>query len=139
LEAIRERLLNRRFLVHVDFEHDGHKYVGGAGYYNDGRLAEVWLRSDKHDSNLDFSVTREAILCSLLLQYGAPADKIMRALSKRNGGAVAHLLALVNAPEQAKFLEGCERDGADGPVGGVRAEGAAAQGVAGGATPGGPD
>jgi hypothetical protein len=144
MEALRERLPNRRFVVHVEFDHENQTYIGGAGYYPDGRLGEVWLRAKKHDSQLDAIACDAAILGSMLFQYGAPAAEVVDALrSGRGGGALGRLLELVEAPEHMAFLEGCRREqtngAACGRLGGVRTEGAAAQGGVGGAASGGPD
>jgi hypothetical protein len=109
--SARERLPDRRFHVSIAFEHEGKKYYGGAGYFRDGRLAELWLRADKADSHLDAIGCDGAILASMLLQHGVAPEAIDASLGKgRGGGALGRLLALLAIEAHARFLKGCERE-----------------------------
>lgn len=77
----RQALPNRRASTFVGFEIEGQKFTASASYFPDGSLAEVFLNAGKHSSSLDASVRDSAVLCSIALQFGAPAEVIRHALS----------------------------------------------------------
>ena len=45
--SIRTRLPDRRGHMLIDFEADGFRYTAGLGFFEDGRLAEVFLNAGK--------------------------------------------------------------------------------------------
>lgn len=93
----RERLSERRFHGGLEFVHEGCRFHGGVGYFPDGRLAEVWLRAAKVDSDVDATACDAAILASMLMQHGVTIQAISRALSSsgRGGGPLGRLLSLI--------------------------------------------
>ncbi len=86
----RERLANRRASVTFNFDHGGQRYQCSASRFPDGRVAEIFLASAKIGSGAQQHAECAAILCSLALQHGVPADTICHAV----GGAVAIALEL---------------------------------------------
>lgn len=90
----RIRLANRRAHETIAIEHDGQRYKVGLGRELVGRgqlgpVAEVFLNAQKVNSPLDVLVNDGAILLSLLLQYGCPADVIHHAMKRNPDGAPA--------------------------------------------------
>jgi ribonucleoside-diphosphate reductase alpha chain len=77
----RERLPDRRGHELVKLEHGGFRLTVGVGRYDDGRLAEVFVNTDKLGTAIDTVLKDSAILLSFALQFGADAKAIRRALS----------------------------------------------------------
>jgi hypothetical protein len=87
--AGRDRLPNRRAALSTSFEREGARFEMTAGFYQDGRLGEIFLSADRANSLLDFLMSDAAILASLALQYGAPLDEIRAALKRDVRGVAA--------------------------------------------------
>jgi hypothetical protein len=90
----RQRLPNRRANSSFSFEYEGHQYRATAGRFADGRLAEIFLDTDKLNTPLQSNAQTAAILSSLLLQHGVAAEVIRHSVT----GPIAIALA--------KFSEG---------------------------------
>ena len=84
----RQRLPDRRGHVAFNFEHDGQSYHCTATRYADGRVAEVFLTTNKIGSALQQHAECSAILCSLALQSGVPAETIIKAVGGPIGAAL---------------------------------------------------
>ena len=85
----RERLPDRRRGFTCEFQHDGFRFAVSAGYFRDGRLAEVFLSARKPGTPIE-AVTRDAaILVSLCLQHGVAVETIMHALTRDDRGEPA--------------------------------------------------
>ena len=91
---MRERLPNRRRHIAFSFEHEGHRYRATASRFADGRLAEIFLDTGKLNSHVQQSAENAAILASLLLQHGVPAEIILHSVK----GAIAIALDLAVQP-----------------------------------------
>lgn len=91
LQARRERLPSRRRSVVFNFEHGGLRYRATASRFADGRLAEIFLTASKPGSATQAHADTAAVLASLLLQHGVPADAVARAV---NGSAIAAAIEL---------------------------------------------
>ena len=86
-QGIRARLPQRRQHELVDFEHDGHCYTAGLGFFSDGRLAEIFINIPGRAGTGIEAVARDAaILASISLQYGAPVETIRRAITRNSDG-----------------------------------------------------
>jgi hypothetical protein len=86
----RERLPNRRGCFSCSFEHEGHVYRATAGWFLDGRLAEIFLHvPGKLGTPLQSNANNAAILASLLLQHGVNPDVIRHSVT----GPIALALA----------------------------------------------
>jgi hypothetical protein len=59
----RERLPNRRRCETVDLYHAGHRFTLTAGYYRDGRTAEIFLSSNKPGSPIEAIARDAAVTC----------------------------------------------------------------------------
>ena len=61
-------------------------YTATVGRFDDGRLAEVFLRCGKAGSDVSVQAQEAAILVSFALQYGAPAELIRAAMPRTADG-----------------------------------------------------
>ena len=88
----REPLPNRRAGELVNLAHGGFTYVGHVGRYPDGRLAEVFLDvigKARGGEQLQAACRDAAVLASLALQHGCPADRLRDALTRLHDGTAA--------------------------------------------------
>jgi hypothetical protein len=88
----RERLPNRRKCESFEFLHAGHPFTLCAGFYADGRIAEVFLSSHKPGSPIEAIARDAAVTVSIALQFGADLETIRQALTKGHDGGPATLL-----------------------------------------------
>ena len=87
--AERERLPERREHALINFTTaDGFRYTAGLGYFEDGRLAEIFLNAEKIGTAIETAARDSAVVASLALQHGVPLETIRRALT-RNGNSEA--------------------------------------------------
>jgi hypothetical protein len=78
----REILSTRRFNYSLSFEHEGHSYRATAGWFADGRLAEIFLHvPGKMGTPLQANADTSAILASLLLQHGVDPEVIRHSIT----------------------------------------------------------
>jgi len=89
----RELLPNRRRNESLEFSHAGLAFTMTAGFYQDGRIAEIFLSSHRPGSPIEAIARDAAITVSLALQHGADLATIRGALTRDNNGAPATLLA----------------------------------------------
>lgn len=82
----RERLLDRRASENEDIIFAGVTVSVSFGYYDDGRIGEVFLSTRKIGSAVDTAVRDAAVLLSLLLQYGCSPKIIRRSLTADERG-----------------------------------------------------
>ncbi len=87
--AVRQVLPNRRGHESVTFMHRGMQYTAGIGRFDDGRIAEIFLSSEKVGSNAADLARDAAITASLALQYGCPLPTLLHALTREEDGAAA--------------------------------------------------
>jgi hypothetical protein len=80
-EYKRERLPNRRPHIAFSFEFESHRYRATAGWFPDGRLAEIFLDTNKVGTPLQLNAETSAVLTSLLLQHGVVAETIRHAVN----------------------------------------------------------
>lgn len=104
----RELLPARRNSVTFDFEHSllgaqPWHYRATLGYYDDGRLGEIFLNSTKVGTGVDVAVKDSAILISFALQHGVTADAMRSSMTRdaegRPEGVMGTLLDLICGPE----------------------------------------
>lgn len=88
----RRRLPNRRPSESFEFTHAGLKFVATAGFYWDGRMAELFLSSDKPGSPIEALARDAAVTTSIALQFGADLEVIRSALTRDHDGGPATLL-----------------------------------------------
>ena len=107
--ALRSRLPNRRKHSVVTFTtDDGFSFTAGLGYFEDGRLAEIFLNAGKVGTAIETNARDSAVVASLALQHGVSPEVIRRALSRNeNGEASGPLGTLLDL-----LVSGGEEDGA---------------------------
>ena len=88
----RERLPNRRQCESFEFRHAGLYFTLAAGFYEDGRVAEIFLSSHKPGSPIEAIARDAAVTISIALQFGADLETIRSALTKDHDGSSATLL-----------------------------------------------
>jgi ribonucleoside-diphosphate reductase alpha chain len=89
----RQRLPNRRGHELLDFEHGGIRYMAGAGRFDDGGLAEIFLTTAKRGTAVDVNARDAAVAASLLFQHGCHVDTLRRALMRNSDGSASGPLA----------------------------------------------
>jgi hypothetical protein len=100
----RQRLCNRRACESFEFRHAGLDFTLAAGFYPDGRIAEIFLSSHKPGSPIEAIARDAAVTVSIALQFGADRETIRQALTKDHDGGPATLLgaALEAIAERAR-------------------------------------
>jgi hypothetical protein len=82
----RNRLPQRRGSLTFDVESQGLKFTATVSRYDDGSVAEIFLRNHKCDSGAGIMASDCAVVCSLALQYGVPLEVLRRALMRDSHG-----------------------------------------------------
>jgi ribonucleoside-diphosphate reductase alpha chain len=91
--TVRERVPNRREHTLINFTtSDGFKYTAGLGYFEDGRLAEVFLNAEKIGTAIETAARDSAVVASLALQHGVPPETIRHALTRNGDGSASGAL-----------------------------------------------
>jgi hypothetical protein len=85
----RQRLQNRRQCESREFTHAGLDFTLAAGFYPDGRIAEIFLSSHKPGSPIEAIARDAAVTVSIALQFGADLETIRQALTKNHDGGPA--------------------------------------------------
>src|SRR5688572_1147583 len=94
--AFRRRLPHRRSHELIDFEHAGHRYTAGVGFFEEGRLAEIFINvPGRAGSGIEAVARDAATVASIALQYGTPAETIRRALTRNTDGSASGPLGAV--------------------------------------------
>jgi hypothetical protein len=88
----RERLPNRRRNESFEFFHGGLGFTASVGFFEDNRVAEIFLSSRKPGSPIEAIARDAAVTVSIALQFGAPLETICSALTKDHDGQAATLL-----------------------------------------------
>jgi hypothetical protein len=86
LEAMRERLPNRRKSETFDFESMGMQFTASFSRYSDARIAELFIDNHKAGSSVGTLVRDLAIAFSFAVQHGASAEAIRQALCRDEKG-----------------------------------------------------
>ena len=98
LSAARQRLPDRREYVLINFTTpDGFRHTAGLGYFDDDRLAEIFLKAEKIGTAIETAARDSAVVASLALQHGVPASTVRQALTRNgNGTASGPLVTLLD-------------------------------------------
>jgi hypothetical protein len=91
--SIRHRLPNRRPSENFSFECNGLPYTATVSFFNDGRLAEIFLGNRKSGSHSDSAAKDSAIVASICLQAGVPLETIRHTLLRDAHGVASSPLA----------------------------------------------
>ena len=77
----------------------------GLGRYDSGKIGEVFISTRKIGTSSDVIVRDAAVIISLALQYGAPADVLARAITRdadgKPSGPIGELLEHLASEEAA--------------------------------------
>jgi hypothetical protein len=108
--SVRQRLPNRRASETFRFELGGIHYCATISHFDDGRLGEIFLASNKAGSQADTTARDSAIVASIAIQFGADLDTIRRGLcrdgSGRASGPLGRALNLIAEHEAAEASPG---------------------------------
>lgn len=91
----RERLPTRRRSVNTSFSFSGLHLDAQLGYYDDGRLAEVFIVTNKVNTQVDVLCRDTALLISMALQYGATLPELARTATLKDDGAPDGLVSVL--------------------------------------------
>ena len=82
--AMRELLPTRRHAETFDMKFGAHTadYTITLGFYDDGRLGEVFIDGAKSGSDMAATIHDAATLVSIALQYGVPLGTMRHAVSR---------------------------------------------------------
>lgn len=86
---MRERLPNRRLAEGISFKHGDHHYIAHIGRYGDhenGRIAEIFVTSQKTGTQIDTTVRATSTMVSIALQHRAEFDVLRLALPRNEKG-----------------------------------------------------
>ena len=78
----RLRLPNRRESITFDVDAFGLTFTVTASRFDDGTIAETFIRNHKADSAAGIMASDYAIAASLAFQFGCPAETLRKALSR---------------------------------------------------------
>lgn len=99
----REHLPQRRAAETFELVARGRSYTASVGRYADGRLAEAFITGGRSGSDAEIAVRDAAVLLSLALQHGCPAEALRSALMRdergRAEGPLGVLLDILAAEE----------------------------------------
>jgi hypothetical protein len=90
--STRQTLPNRRRCETLEIEHAGLWFTLSAGFFHDGRIAEIFLNAHKSGSGIEAISRDAAIVASIASQFGAPVGTIRAALTRDHDGGAATLL-----------------------------------------------
>jgi hypothetical protein len=85
----RRRLPNRRASLHFGFQCNNLDYTASVSFFPDGQLAEIFISNSKAGSHSDSAAKDSAVVCSIGLQFGVPADVIRHALLRDSRGVAS--------------------------------------------------
>ncbi len=91
----RKHLPNRRPSEVVQFEHEGHRYLGSVSVDFFGCPVEVFLSTGKPGTGIETVSRDAAVAVSLALQHGTPLDTLRRAMTRLDDGSPAGPLGLL--------------------------------------------
>lgn len=95
----REQLPARRLAVTRDLRWPPDRGVVtvqvSAGFYDDGRPAEVFVNGCKAGTDVQAVARDASIILSMALQHGVPLDAILKAITRDERGQAASLIGAV--------------------------------------------
>src|ERR1051325_3019770 len=85
----REALPPRRRCETFSFPHDGQRYTVNLGFYDDGRLGEIFLDAARSGTAIQNHARDTAVTLSIALQYGCMPETIRHAVTRHADGSAA--------------------------------------------------
>lgn len=92
MTGARSRLKNRRPRLGFEMTHADQRYTVCVGFYEDGRIGELFLSTTKAGSASDGIARDAAFLFSLAIQHGCPLETIRAGLLQGSDGSPAGVL-----------------------------------------------
>ena len=83
----RELLPARRACENLDFYVGDNRYTAGLGFYDDGRIGEIFLTGPKAGTDVEIIAKDAAVMASIALQHGASPDVLRHGLQRDPKGA----------------------------------------------------
>jgi hypothetical protein len=83
---MREKLPHRRASDLFECTYDGRAFHVGVGFFEDGRVAELFIDAPKTASQMSAVMRDAAVLISLALQYGTPLEELKDAVTRLEDG-----------------------------------------------------
>jgi transposase-like protein len=96
----RQALPTRRQADVVSFIHQERLWTASFGRFADGRVAEVFLDTDKESAVAD-AAREAALVASIALQFGCPLETLRHALEGRDVSPLGAALALCEPAVEA--------------------------------------
>lgn len=78
----RELLPDRRAAESFEIEAKGITYTATLGFYDDGRLGEIFLCGPKAGTDVEINARAAAVVTSIALQYGATPEVLRHGLPR---------------------------------------------------------
>src|SRR5258708_40235592 len=91
MRAIREHLRYRRRSIAFTFEFESHRYRATASRFDDGRLAEIFLDTDKAGTPPQLNAEKAGLLAHLCLRHGVDANTMKHSVKRPICGGLAPL------------------------------------------------
>jgi hypothetical protein len=93
----RSTLPDRRRAETFAVKHGGYnsEFQVTLGYYQDGRVGEVFIAGAKAGSGVEAVARDGAVLLSIALQFGVPLETIKHALTREHDGAPSTIIGAV--------------------------------------------
>lgn len=82
----RELLPQRRGGLNFEFVHRNIAYTATIGFYEDGRIAEIFVSGTKAGTDVQIVANEAAVAISIALQYGCPMETIREAVPRNEDG-----------------------------------------------------
>jgi hypothetical protein len=102
--GVRERLPDRRAAETWDIQVGGLRYTISVGYYESGRIGEIFIQNHKQGSQAGLMAADSAVLCSIALQHGVPIETLRHALMREAAASrpVPWAWCLINWPRRKR-------------------------------------
>jgi hypothetical protein len=100
--SVRDRLPNRRCSEIHDFSFAGNNFSVGVSRFEDGRVAEIFISSERPGSPIEAIARDSAVAVSFALQHGADLASLRAALTRdHDDGPASPLGAALDCLEGA--------------------------------------
>ena len=100
----RNRLAQRRNSENLTLIWEGQQYELTIGFYDDGRIGEVFADSGKSPQTVQQLMSDACILISIALQHNVTVDSLLNSIPKHEGGkpytVIGKILQLLNEGEE---------------------------------------
>lgn len=92
----RESMPNRRRSENTHLRLNGVEVDVQIGYYDDGRIGEVFMTTRKSGSTLDKIIRDTALMVSIALQHGATLDELSKSACRKEDGSPDGIISVLH-------------------------------------------